>query len=497
MTSSAQSRRTSPQRPSPHYFTLLLCCLSLSMAQAQASDAYADLHGLRVAGNADKTRLVLDAGKIGGFKVEHQPQSSRVVLNLQPVSRQQSSEQLRPWLDKLKSQAWVQSVRSGWNSQSGVFTVLISSPALSDAKAFVLSAESIGARERLVIDFEHPGAGGSRHNPSGLATTTPQPGQGAATILTTTTTPTTTATPPPGTTTAAIATATPQPGQGAANRPDLDALVQRLMSDDRVVDHAVKRTPATATFQNRAAPPSSKRGRKLVIVIDAGHGGRDPGALGRKKHHEKYYTLRYAKEIAAAIDQRAGMRAVLTRNKDEYIALPKRMRMATEAKADLFISVHADSFPKAHAKGSSVYALSLAGATSKTAQLMADDANNTLGFGGLQISAHNPMVAATLVDLAQTASIEKSLDFGKILLGKVSRFQTLHSSTVQQANFFVLRTPEYPAVLLELAFISNPQDERKLASKTFRRNIVQSIVGSIEKFFRLNPPAGSYFASQR
>ena len=410
---------------------------------------------VRMAGSQGKSRLVIEAASIGEHKVDFQPAASRLVISFAKIGRSESLDRLKPWLAPLAKQSWIRSLRSRW--QSGSYTALLNLSGIKAVRAFVLPSSPERPGDRLVVDFEHSAA---------ISTS---PYRASAPVKA-----------------SAPVAAAPAPASSGEER--IDALVERLAGKGR----GQRRIDARQPWKSPAA------GRSLVIVIDAGHGGKDPGALGssNREPYEKHHALTYARSLASAINKRKGMRAVLTRKDDTYITLSDRVRIATAAKADLFVSVHADSFPDKKARGSSVYALSLNGATSKTAQLLADNANATLGFGELRLGGHEPMVAETLVDLAQTSSISRSLEFGGKLLDRIGRFQTLHSSRVQQANFHVLRTTEYPAVLVEIGFISNPGDERKIASKPFRGKMVSAIVSSIEDFFLLNPPSGTYFAQQ-
>ena len=420
---------------------LALICVGWLLPSLTMADLnrFGGLEALRIAGDAKKSRVVLEFERVGTYKISFQNDSQRIVVELDGLTQAKDLGLLRDWLKQTTEVDWLTSVRMHDQKKPDRLKILLNVSKVKDVQSFMLKPHSGIAHYRLVIDVRTES---QQAKPHALAFSKSQP-------------------------------------KTNTTQPSMDALVSRLMQD-----------PVKKVSQ-RVDTGSS---RDLVIVLDAGHGGKDPGALGRKSRHEKDYTLRYAKAVARAVDKRPGMRSVLTRTTDTYISLRDRVRIATKAKADLFISLHADSFPDQKAHGSSVYALSLRGASSKTAQLMADNANSTLAFGKLSLPDHDPMVAATLVDLAQTASIQKSLGFGETLLPKIDRFQKLHSAKVQQANFHVLRTAEYPAVLVELAFISNRTEEKKLASKKFQTKIVDALIKSIQEFFHLNPPAGSYFA---
>ncbi|HEX7045747.1 MAG TPA: N-acetylmuramoyl-L-alanine amidase [Burkholderiales bacterium] len=228
--------------------------------------------------------------------------------------------------------------------------------------------------------------------------------------------------------------------------------------------------------------------RPFTVAIDAGHGGEDPGAIGRRyRTREKDVTLAIARELARLVDAAPGMRAVLIRDGDYYVGLRERYTKARKHRADLFISIHADAVPGRQASGSSVYALSEKGATDAMARLLAERENDADLIGGVSIGEMDDVLAKVLLDLSQTRTIQDSLVFGGDLLNELKRVGPLHSSQVRQAGFMVLKAPDIPSVLVETAFISNPAEERKLRSRAFQRRIAEGIFRGIKRYMARLP----------
>jgi N-acetylmuramoyl-L-alanine amidase len=240
-------------------------------------------------------------------------------------------------------------------------------------------------------------------------------------------------------------------------------------------------------------PPAGARSapgvRRLIIVaIDAGHGGEDPGARGRGGTNEKDVTLAIARKLKARIDEEPNMRAFLTRDGDYFIPLHMRVAKARRVNADLFVSVHADAFIKPHARGSSVFALSESGATSAAANWLAKRENSADLIGGVNLDVQDPYLKRTLLDLSQTATITDSLKLGKAVLSQLGGINTLHKPQVEQAGFAVLKAPDIPSILVETAFISNPEEERKLRSTSYQDKMADAILIGIKRYFSSNPP---------
>ena len=229
------------------------------------------------------------------------------------------------------------------------------------------------------------------------------------------------------------------------------------------------------------------RNRVLLIAVDAGHGGEDPGAHGRRGTFEKNVTLSIARRLKAQIDDTPGMRAILIRDGDYFIPLGGRVEKARKAHADLFVSIHADAFPKAHAHGSSVFALSEHGATSANASWLAKKENEADLIGGVNLAVKDPYLARTLLDLSQTATISDSMKLAKHVLKELGGINTLHRGRVEQAGFAVLKSPDTPSILVETAFISNPNEELRLKDDAYQEKMARAVLGGIKRYFAQNP----------
>ncbi|HYT15481.1 MAG TPA: N-acetylmuramoyl-L-alanine amidase [Burkholderiales bacterium] len=263
----------------------------------------------------------------------------------------------------------------------------------------------------------------------------------------------------------------------------------------RPLDGAVpgEETGEDQSTDGQARPPGKRRPdpaiRRLVtIVIDPGHGGEDPGARGRRGTYEKTVTLTIARKLKTLIDGESDMRALLTRNADYFIRLDDRVGKALQVKADLFVSVHADANIKTKVRGSSVFALSESGATSTTAKILAQRENNSDLIGGVNINVKDRYVRMTLADLTLTAQISDSLKLGRAVLGELGGVNPLHKGSVEQAAFAVLKAPDIPSILVETAFISNPDEERRLTSEAYQEKIAQAILRGIKGYIAKNLP---------
>jgi N-acetylmuramoyl-L-alanine amidase len=236
--------------------------------------------------------------------------------------------------------------------------------------------------------------------------------------------------------------------------------------------------------QAKAAPASR---RPIIVALDPGHGGEDPGAIGRRGTREKNVTLAIARKIRALIDREPGMRTMLTRDDDYFVPLNVRVEKARRVQADLFVSIHADAFTTPNARGSSVFALSEHGATSSAARWLAQRENEADLIGGVNLDNRDPILAKTLLDLSQTAQINDSLRVGRSVLDGIGAINSLHKGSVEQAGFAVLKAPDIPSILVETAFISNPDEELKLRSDLHQQQFATSIVGGIKRYFAQNP----------
>ena len=240
--------------------------------------------------------------------------------------------------------------------------------------------------------------------------------------------------------------------------------------------------------------------RDIVVAIDAGHGGEDPGAIGPRGTHEKKVVLQIAKKLADAINRERGLRAVLIRKGDYYLPLRKRIELARRHKADLFISIHADAFTNRRVSGSSVYVLSNRGASSEHARWLADRENASDLIGGVDevsLKDKDESLVSVLVDLAQTASLEASIDVAEEVLAGLKKVGKVHKPGVESAGFAVLKSPDIPSLLVETAFISNPQEEKKLVSSAYQRKLAQAVAAGVKRYFEENAPHGTLLANRK
>jgi N-acetylmuramoyl-L-alanine amidase len=238
----------------------------------------------------------------------------------------------------------------------------------------------------------------------------------------------------------------------------------------------------------KSDPEKPEISRLVTIVLDPGHGGEDPGAVGRGGSYEKTVTLAIARRLKAKLDAEPNMRSLLTRDGDFFIPLQQRVQKARRVRADLFVSVHADAFVKPTARGSSVFVLSENGASSSAARWLAQRENAADLIGGVNFGAKDPHLARTLLDLSQTATINDSLKLGKDVLGELGRINTLHKGQVEQAGFAVLKAPDIPSILVETAFISNPEEEKRLLDEDYQEQMSEALLRGIKRYFAKHPP---------
>jgi N-acetylmuramoyl-L-alanine amidase len=246
----------------------------------------------------------------------------------------------------------------------------------------------------------------------------------------------------------------------------------------------------------RAAHAPAETDRDVIIAVDAGHGGQDPGASGSNTR-EKDVVLAIARALARRIDAEPGMHAVLTRSDDRFIALRDRINLARAARADLFVSVHADSIRNRDVSGSSVYVLSERGASSEAARWLAENENAADLKGGVSLGDKDDQLASVLMDVSQDASLGASMDAAERVLAQLDRVGEVRKSQVQQARFVVLKSPDIPSMLVETAYISNPAEERKLRNPAHQAEIADAIFRGVRDFLRSSPPDGSLFARQQ
>ena len=238
-------------------------------------------------------------------------------------------------------------------------------------------------------------------------------------------------------------------------------------------------TPIKTSEQER-----TRRKKQFVIAIDPGHGGRDPGAIGKKGTREKDVALSVAKMMKEQINRTGGYRAILTRSGDRFVSLRNRVKKAREAQADIFVSLHADAFHSPAAKGASVYALSLRGASSEAARWIAQKENASDLIGGISLDDKDDLIASVLLDLSQTATIQDSLDLGSDVLKNLGKVSRLNNNQVQQAGFAVLKAPDMPSILIETAFLSNPSEEKKLRNPKHQRKLAKAVFAGIKNHLK-------------
>lgn len=286
-----------------------------------------------------------------------------------------------------------------------------------------------------------------------------------------------------------VADSAPSANPTPSPMPSPATVADALPADPLPVPEVATQTPAEPVME---APITNKpavvNGQRLItIAIDAGHGGEDPGAKGANGSHEKNITLAIAKLLKQKIDAESNMRGILTRDGDYFIPLHGRVVKARKMQADLFVSIHADAFVRPDARGSSVFALSEKGATSASARYLAKKENESDLIGGVSLDKGDMNLARTLLDLSQTATINDSLKLGKHVLMKIGEINPLHKGSVEQAGFAVLKSPDIPSILVETAFISNPEEERKLNDDDYRSKLSLAILAGIKKYFANNP----------
>jgi len=298
------------------------------------------------------------------------------------------------------------------------------------------------------------------------------------------------------TTDAAPATPTPavQPGETTVDQAGPDAIAKLEADAARAGSTPAQPQPTTqqpAPAQAQApakAQPGQKVTRMVTIALDPGHGGEDPGATGTTGVHEKDIVLAVAKRLKAKLEDLPNTRVMLTRDADFFVPLGQRVEKARKVQADLFVSIHADAFVEPTARGSSVFVLSEKGASSSAARWLANDQNKADLIGGVNLGTHDRQLASVLIDLSQTAQINDSMKLGKAVLTEIGGINRLHRGVVEQAGFAVLKAPDIPSILVETAFISNPEEEARLKDDAYQNQLADAITKGIKRYFAYNPP---------
>jgi len=451
---------------------LLLAVLCLAGA-AEAAGTPASITSARIAPTAELTRLTLESSGQLTFRLFTMTAPARVVIDIE------SSESLRI-LEALAAQTsaddpLVKAVRVG-RFKPGIARLVIDLKADVQPRAVQPKPDDRNVH-RLVVELFPRERGDAvmalleaRKTPA--ATTAPAPEPAAL---------------PP-------AEVAPQARPIEQTSDTTATAVAKRPADAPAPDKPAARPVAGSAPQRPSAvepPPATdppRVERLVTVAVDAGHGGEDPGAKGRNGTYEKHVTLAIARKLKDVIDGMPNMRAVLVRDGDQFVPLQARVVKARSVQADLFVSIHADAFVKPNARGSSVFALSERGATSAAARWIAKRENDADLIGGVNIDVPDPFLKKVLLDLSQTATINDSLKLGRAVLGELGNVNSLHKARVEQAGFAVLKAPDMPSILVETAFISNPEEEARLTDDAYQEKLARAIASGIKRYFARNPP---------
>ncbi len=443
----------------PSFLGLLL--LSLAMI-AHAAPAIKSVH---VGLTPDYTRITLESNEPLQYELSMLDNPHRVIMDLRNVKLTPALNALPQKVDAIDP--FVQKVRIG-QFKSDVIRLVFDLKANVVPKTFVVAPNN-NMQHRLVLDIYHPDKAGKIpdntriDNMAGtdhdadvledLVTSLSQPVRHAK-----------------------VQAAAPTPQSHQPPRP------KPLVSP-------AKQNGNTASSKNQERKAATKVPRMLVVAIDAGHGGKDPGAVGSLGTHEKDVTLAIARKLKERIDKEPNMRAVLTRDGDYYISLQQRRINARRANASLFVSIHADANPKPHAHGSSVFTLSEHGASSTTASWLANKENSVDNdlMGGIDITTKSKDIKELLLDLSVNATINDSVKLAEQVLKQLGDVNHLHKRQVEQAGFAVLKSPDIPSILVETAFLSNPREEEKLRNHTYQNKLADAVFSGIKSYFIKNP----------
>jgi N-acetylmuramoyl-L-alanine amidase len=286
----------------------------------------------------------------------------------------------------------------------------------------------------------------------------------------------------------------PQPGDATVGQAGPDAIARLEADAARAGSTPAPPQPTAPQSQPKPQPPSQAKGapgkvtRMVTIALDPGHGGEDPGATGTTGVHEKDIVLEIAKRLKGKLEELPNTRVMLTRDADFFVPLGQRVEKARKVQADLFVSIHADAFIQPSARGSSVFVLSEKGASSSAARWLANDQNKADLIGGINLGTQDKQLASVLFDLSTTAQINDSLKLGKAVLSEIGGINRLHKGSVEQAGFAVLKAPDIPSILVETAFISNPEEEARLKDDAYQNQLADAITKGIRRYFAYNPP---------
>lgn len=421
--------------------------VALAMTAAAWGAHAAEVTGVRVWSDASHTRLVFDMTGKPDYQLDRG--SDRIVVQL-------AHSQATKDLEDPAARGLFRSMQQGRDGDRLQLTANVTPG--SGVRSFVLAPADGGDHYRLVVDLL-PGGGDAAPSPAPAA-----PAQDAVAVDQ-----------PPAAATVAAADAPVEVAGDARRRPAAVGNSRRM---------------------NQQAAALLNGERKVVIAIDAGHGGKDPGAHGPGGTLEKNVTMAVARDLAAAINQQPGMKAILTRTGDYFIPLAQRYQIARQHDADLFVSIHADSYASGDARGSSVWVLSSRGKSSVAAQMLADRENSSDLIGGVSLSDQSNGLAKVLLDMQQGWAVQASDVVATNVLRALAQIGPTHRGYVERANFVVLRSPDVPSILVETAFISNPAEEAKLRDPNHQRALASAVMSGVQRYFESTPPPGTWFAAQ-
>jgi len=442
----------------------LLFALLLAAAPALAD---VTVEGLRLWRAQEYSRLVFDLSGPARYSVSEMHDPERLVIDVQ-------QGQLRAPLHNVDlGGTQVQRIRSG-RYGPGQLRIVLDLHGKGQQKNFLLGPGS-GQGNRLVVDVYGPVP---RQQPAPVvAPHKPAAPSAPSSVASVAAEPRAAVVQPARSATVAAAAA---PDTAKADTGDKTGSAAKLAEPGKSGEPA---PPPRAPL-----PPAPLRGRNILVAVDAGHGGEDPGAIGPEEVREKDVVLAIARELEKRINAQPGYRATMVRRGDYFVPLYKRRDLARQTGADLFVSIHADAFTHARARGSSVYALSQRGATSVSAAFLAQRENGADLIGGVDLGAKDQVLAGVLTDLSMTASLDASLGVGSRVLDSLGRITHLHKERVEQAGFAVLKSPDMPSILVETGFISNPLEAERLGNAAYQRTLAGAIFGGVSNYFLSNPP---------
>jgi len=440
--------------------TRAICVTATALLTAVPAIAVhaADVKNARVWAGPEYTRVVFDLSGPAKYKLSQQ--GDQIVLEL---SDSRVAGRLAP-----SAQGLFKGLDS--STQGGSLRLTAAVAPNSQPKSFVLGPSGT-AGYRLVLDL-YPGAGGSAASAKAVAATSVS--SALATKM--------------------AAASQPAPASSVADADD-DAATPASTPNPVVVNASSKLTSRKGVTTRQAAVLLNSQ-RQVIVAVDAGHGGKDQGAHGPDGLLEKDVTLAVARDLAAQINRQPGMKAILTRNGDYFIPLNQRYEIARQNQADLFVAIHADSYPGSDARGSSVWVLSSRGKSSVAAQMLADRENSSDLIGGVSLASENDSLASVLLDMQQGWAVQASETVAQDVLNALSALGPTHRGYVEHANFVVLRSPDVPSILVETAFISNPVEERKLGDPAHQQQLASAIMDGVKGYFTSNPPPGTWFAME-